>query len=62
MEITEKLLEEITSVFRSVDYGRITFYINPENKSLNYSVETTHKLQVEQPPARRVVVKRSNNP
>ena len=49
MEITEKVLGEITVVFRGVEYGRITFYLSPENKTLNYTVETNHKMPIDRP-------------
>ena len=47
VELSKELLKQIVSIFRMVDYGRITFQINPESKTLNFSVETTHKLLIE---------------
>jgi hypothetical protein len=49
MEITKYLLEKINEIFRGVEYGRITFHISPENKTLNYSVETTHRIPIDRP-------------
>jgi hypothetical protein len=49
MEITKNMLCEITAIFRGVEYGRITFHLNPENKTLNYTVETTHKIPIDRP-------------
>jgi hypothetical protein len=47
MELNEKLQAEITGIFRNVQYGRITFYLSPERKTLNYSVETSGMLAIE---------------
>ena len=47
MELNRKLLDELVEIFRCVDYGKITFQINPENKTFNYTVETTHKIPME---------------
>jgi len=47
MELNSHLLNEITEIFNSVQYGRITFFVSPEKKTLDYSVETTGKLNKE---------------
>ena len=47
MELTEQMLDEIADVFRGVIYGRITFKISPENKTLDYTVETSHRISIE---------------
>ena len=48
MELTEKLQVEIAAVFKTVQYGRITFYLSPDKKTLDYSVETTGKLTIDE--------------
>jgi len=54
MELSEKLKAEIAQLFKSVDYGRITFFLSPEKKTLDYSIETTHKLPIEKPEGKPV--------
>ena len=49
MEVDEKLLHEIAGIFRQVEYGKIIFRINPENKSLDCTVETSRKLPLKCP-------------
>ena len=44
MELSEKLLAEIAEIFSKVQYGKITFALSPEKKTLDYTVETTGKL------------------
>jgi hypothetical protein len=46
MELNEKLQAEIAEIFRKVQYGRISFFLSPEKKTLDYSVETTGKLPI----------------
>jgi len=53
MELTEKLQVEVAAIFKTVQYGRITFFLSPEKKTLDYSVETTGKLAIDE---------RQNNP
>ena len=53
MELTEKLKAEIVRIFKGVQFGRITFFLSPEKKTLDYSVETTGKLAIDE---------RQNNP
>jgi len=66
MELNKKLLAKITAISRCVDYGRITFYLNPENKTVNFTIETTHVLPIEvagTPAAdgiRKVIIKSHN--
>jgi len=48
MELNKKLLSEITEIFRCIERGRITFYLNPENKTVNFTIETTHILPIEE--------------
>jgi len=48
MVLNAKLLEEIAYIFSCVEYGIITFYINPESKTFNYRVETTHHIPMEE--------------
>jgi len=47
MEVNKKLLAEIAEIFKCVDYGRITFYLNPERKDFRFTIETTHILPIE---------------
>jgi len=44
MELNESLLDEIKAIFRRVNFGKITFAISPEKNTLDYTVESTHKL------------------
>jgi len=44
MELNERLLAEIADVFKTVQYGRIIFYLNPDAKTLDYTVETRGKI------------------
>ena len=46
MELNKRLLVEIVEIFRKVRYGKITFYLSLEKKTLDYSVETTGKLDI----------------
>ena len=46
MELNERLQVEIVKIFRRVKYGKITFYLSPEKNTLNFSVETTGKLNI----------------
>ncbi|MDR0490869.1 MAG: hypothetical protein LBH28_06460, partial [Oscillospiraceae bacterium] len=48
MELNENLQAEIAAIFKSVQYGKITFAISPEKKTLDYTVETTGKLPIPQ--------------
>jgi hypothetical protein len=47
MELNNKLQAAIVEIFRKTEYGRITFFVSPEKKTLDYSVETTGKLQLQ---------------
>ena len=44
MELGERLLADISNIFKKVEYSRITFYLSPEK--LNYSVETSGILDI----------------
>jgi len=48
MELNERLLAEIAAIFKDVKYGQITFKLSPEKKTLDYSVETTGKLMIDE--------------
>jgi len=48
MELNKQLQTEIIEIFRGVQYGRIIFYLNPEAKMLDYTVETKSRLQIQQ--------------
>jgi len=48
MELNERLLAEIVNLFQKVQYGSITFYLSPEKRTLDYSVETTGKLAIDE--------------
>ena len=48
MELSERLLIEIAGIFRNVQYGQITFKLSPEKKTLDYTVQTTGKLSVDE--------------
>ena len=48
MELNERLLVEIAAIFKTVRYGHITFHLSPERKTLDYSVETTGKLFIDE--------------
>jgi len=47
MQLNRKLIDELVEIFRCVEYGKITFHLNPEYKTFNYTVETTHKIPME---------------
>jgi hypothetical protein len=49
VELNKGLIVEIVKIFERVKYGKITFHLSPERKTLDYSVETTHKLPLEPP-------------
>jgi len=49
MELSEELLADIAEVFRTVEYGQITFKLSPESKTLDYTIQTTGKLIKEKP-------------
>ena len=42
------MLMEISDIFRKVQYGRVTFHLSPEKKTLDYTVETTGKLPIDE--------------
>ena len=44
MELNERLKDEIAYIFKTVEYGRITFFISPAKDTLDYSVEKTDKI------------------
>jgi hypothetical protein len=46
MDLYERLYAEIVAIFRSVQYGQITFFLSPEQKTMNYSIKTTGKLSL----------------
>ena len=46
MELSEKLLAEITDIFRKVKYGKITFILSPERDTIQCLVEESHKLNI----------------
>jgi hypothetical protein len=48
MELNSQLQAEIAELFRKTEYGRITFFLSPEKKTLDYAVETTGKLPINQ--------------
>jgi hypothetical protein len=48
MELNERIRNEIAAVFRRVRYGTITFHVNPDKKTLDYTVQTTHKITLGQ--------------
>ena len=48
MELNERLLVEITNIFRKVQYGQITFKLSPDKLTLDYTVETTGKIVIEE--------------
>ena len=47
MELSERLLADITAIFKTVKYGDITFHLSPEKKTLDYDVKTTGKLTLD---------------
>ena len=49
MELNERLKNRIADIFSKVEYGKIVFHVSPEKKTLDYSVETTHKLPIDEP-------------
>ena len=53
MELTNKLLFEIATIFKTVKYGQITFHVSPEKKTLDYDVKTTGKLAIYEQPNKR---------
>jgi hypothetical protein len=48
MELNKKLLADIAEIFKGVKYGRISFFLSPEKKTLDYTIETTGKLLINQ--------------
>jgi hypothetical protein len=44
MKMTERIKEEVARIFQRVEYGRITFHLSPEKKTLDYTVEETHRI------------------
>ena len=46
MELNESLLADIAIIFKSVQYGRVTFFLSPEKDTLDYKVETSGKLHI----------------
>ena len=46
MELNEKLLTEIAGIFRKVQYGRITFFLSPDKRTIDYSIENYGKLPI----------------
>ena len=46
VKLNELLKDEIARVFGRVEYGRITFFISRDNKTLNYTVETSDKIPI----------------
>ena len=46
MELNESLLDEIKAIFKSVSYGKIIFALSPDKPTLDYTVESTHKLRL----------------
>jgi len=46
MELNEKLLAEIAEIFRSVQFGKITFILSPERDNLQCLVEESFRLQI----------------
>jgi hypothetical protein len=46
VELNKQLQAEITEIFRGVQYGRISFFLSPEKKTLDYSIEVTGKLLI----------------
>jgi len=48
MELNKQLQTKIADIFRDVQYGRITFFLSPEKKTLDYSIEITGKLPIRQ--------------
>jgi len=49
MELSESMLYEIKALFNGVNYGKITFAISPEKKTLDYTIEITGKMTVSYP-------------
>jgi len=47
VELNQQLQAEIADIFRNVQYGRISFFLSPEKKTLDYSVEITGKLPID---------------
>ena len=47
MELNEQLLFEIYAIFKNIEYGRVTFFLSPDKKTLDYSVETTGKIPLD---------------
>ena len=46
MELNQRLLVEIADIFKKVQYGRITFFLSPEKKNLDYTVKTNGKILI----------------
>jgi hypothetical protein len=48
MELNRQLQAEIAEIFKSVQYGRITFFLSPEKPTLNYTKEIYGNLPIQQ--------------
>jgi len=46
MELNKDLLDEIVKIFGKVTWGEITFKLSPEKKTLDYVVNYTGKLPI----------------
>jgi hypothetical protein len=46
MELDERLKDEIAAIFKLVKHGSIKFYISPEKKTLEYSIENKGNLSI----------------
>jgi len=47
MDLNDKLLAKIAEIFKAVEYGRITFFVNPEKRNIGYSIQQDGKLSLE---------------
>ena len=57
MELSKELQADIAKIFLSVDYGRITFKINPDNPVLDYVIEKTGKLVIKDRVRKKPILK-----
>ena len=48
MELNKETQVKVVEIFRRVYHGRITFFINPEKKTLNYTIENSEQLNLEE--------------
>lgn len=49
MKLNKMIQDKIINILESVEYGRVTFFLNPEKKSIDYTKEESKKIPIEEP-------------